>query len=289
MDKNAHRQAAHFDEHTPISPWPEVLRGAGFRYHYTAKDLMIKKALDQAAIGHGMSVLDIGCGTGVLLDRLGTTYGTKGIGIDISRKSLDAANAQKVKNSSFVLAEARALPFADGAFDLVVSLDVIEHVGDPEKMLREMTRVAELDGRMLIYAVSKRNKFTYQWFERRFVSLFGIDMHQFSCHDPDLLVDPELIRDRLGADGTSQVEIQFFHAFFSSLFDRFLHVFYLVLKKAGQLSVTNPSQQWLGVVVLSIASLMSRTALDALLWIDKPWFKRGYANGFLAVARRKQA
>ncbi|MCH8831330.1 MAG: class I SAM-dependent methyltransferase [Chloroflexi bacterium] len=111
---------------------------------------MIKKALDQAAIGHGMSVLDIGCGTGVLLDRLGSTYGTKGIGIDISRKSLDAANAQKVKNSSFVLAEARALPFADGSIDLVTSRVSAHHFRDFEKALDEARRVLKNGGSLLM-------------------------------------------------------------------------------------------------------------------------------------------
>lgn len=286
MDKNARRQAAHFDEHTPISPWPDILRGAGFRYHYIAKDLVIKRALDRAAVRQGMRVPDIGCGTGVWLDRLGSTYGTEGIGIDISANSLAAANAQKVRNNSFVLAEARALPFAEGAFDLVTNLGVLEHIEYPEKVLIESIRVARNSGHMLIFAVSNQNRFTFQWFERRFLSMLRIDLHPLPCHLPELLIDPQLMHDRLNSEAASLEALQFFHAFFSSLFDRFLLVLYLIFKKTGVFAKGNSLRQIFGVAFLSVATVMSRHSLRALLWMDNPWFKRGYANGFLAVARK---
>jgi len=62
---NMRQQAAHFDIKEPISPWPEILQSEGFRYHYIAKDLVIKKALDDLAIKEESRVLNVGCGRGI--------------------------------------------------------------------------------------------------------------------------------------------------------------------------------------------------------------------------------
>ena len=77
-DDSFYRQAAHFDSHEPISPWPEVLRLEGFKYQYIAKDLIIKETLDLMGIRRGFRVLDVGSGNGIWLDRLGSSYGTIG-------------------------------------------------------------------------------------------------------------------------------------------------------------------------------------------------------------------
>jgi len=288
LDETASRQAAHFDDHVPISPWPELMRRAGFDYHYIAKDLLIKNALDRTGIERGRRALDVGCGTGVWLDRLGSTYGVDGTGIDVSRKSLDTAQAQSVGRNAFALADARALPFADGSFDLITSLDVLEHIDHPEQALLEMMRVSSSGGHILVYAVSMRNSFTYQWFEKKIAGAFGVDLHRLSCHEPDLLVEPELVLSTFSADGFSVREIQFFHAFFSSLFDRFFLLVYLALKKAGLLQVRSSMHRRLGKILLSLASIASRFSLGPLLWIDGPWLRRGHANGFLAVTQKRR-
>ena len=286
IDENVRRQATHFDEKTPISPWPQVLRKTGFHYHYIAKDLLIKKSLEKLTIKNGSRVLDIGCGIGVWLDRLGSSYGTIGTGIDISQRSLSLADSFKVNQNSFVLADARALPFADNSYDLVTSLDVLEHINEPEKSLDEMIRVACDNGHVMIYAVSKRNTFTYQWFERKLLSVIRFDPYQLSCHDPQLLIDPDLIRDRLDNEEVSLERLEFFHAFFTSLFDRILLVMYLICMKIGLFEIQTTFHRRLGIAILTVASLISRIALNAILWLDKPWLQRGYANGFLAVARK---
>ncbi len=92
-------------------------------------------------------VLDAGCGTGGTTAWLGR-YGSV-IGID---PHPDAVRASSSRGLPVVRASADALPFHDGAFDLVTSFDVIYHarVQSPQNSLREMRRVTRSGGRLLL-------------------------------------------------------------------------------------------------------------------------------------------
>jgi 2-polyprenyl-3-methyl-5-hydroxy-6-metoxy-1,4-benzoquinol methylase len=97
--------------------------------------------LDQAAPG---SVLDVGCGEGVVTERIATRLDpVRVIGIDLEDAKLEAEWAlRKRPNLEFRAMPAERLAFEDDEFDLVSALEVLEHVEDPEVVLAEMTRVA---------------------------------------------------------------------------------------------------------------------------------------------------
>jgi SAM-dependent methyltransferase len=102
------------------------------------------------------SVLDVGCGEGVLTvqwaERLGDTQvgagaprGTGGrvVGIDLDDPKLRAEWEQRRRpNLEFRAEEATRLSFADDEFDLAAAIEVLEHVPEPEATLAEMARVA---------------------------------------------------------------------------------------------------------------------------------------------------
>ncbi|HET9787997.1 MAG TPA: class I SAM-dependent methyltransferase, partial [Pyrinomonadaceae bacterium] len=92
----------------------------------------------------GSSVLDLGCGAGMLalLKRKGVTL----TGVDLSPACAEAARRNGY--DSTLSAELTNLPLADASFDYVVSLDVIGHVGFEEKdaVLTEIRRVLRPDG-----------------------------------------------------------------------------------------------------------------------------------------------
>jgi len=95
------------------------------------------------------SVLDIGCGEGVLTlewaERLGDG---RVVGIDLDDPKLRAEWAARTRpNLEFRVEEATSLSFRDDEFDMVAAIEVLEHVPDPEATLAEMARVAR--GRLL--------------------------------------------------------------------------------------------------------------------------------------------
>jgi SAM-dependent methyltransferase len=90
------------------------------------------------------SVLDVGCGEGVLTAEWAARLGDRPVvGIDLDDPKLAAEwERRRRPNLEFRAAEATALDFADGEFDLAAAIEVLEHVPEPEATLAEMARVA---------------------------------------------------------------------------------------------------------------------------------------------------
>jgi SAM-dependent methyltransferase len=89
-----------------------------------------------------VSVLEVGCGDGQVLAELGRRgLGPELVGVEISRTAAELARAQPGVTRVEVF-DGRTLPFADDEFALVLATHVLEHVHDPDQLLREMARVA---------------------------------------------------------------------------------------------------------------------------------------------------
>jgi ubiquinone/menaquinone biosynthesis C-methylase UbiE len=89
------------------------------------------------------SVLDVGCGEGVLTARWAAQVSGRVVGIDLEDPALQAAWAgRSAPNLEFRVMKAERLPFGDGEFALAGAIEVLEHVPDPEHTVAEMARVA---------------------------------------------------------------------------------------------------------------------------------------------------
>jgi 2-polyprenyl-3-methyl-5-hydroxy-6-metoxy-1,4-benzoquinol methylase len=132
-----------FDKYGSSNPVVKRLM-AGF--HATLDELWAR-----AAPG---SILDVGCGEGVLTaewaDRLGDG---RIVGIDLDDPKLRAEWERRARaNLEFRVEEATRLSFADDEFDMACAIEVLEHVPEPEATVAEMARVA---GRHLLVSVPR--------------------------------------------------------------------------------------------------------------------------------------
>jgi len=90
------------------------------------------------------SLLDVGCGEGVLVHRWAKRLGEgRVVGIDLEEESIQAGWAERqAPNLEYRMLEAADLPFADDEFDLASAIEVLEHLPDPQRTLTEMARCA---------------------------------------------------------------------------------------------------------------------------------------------------
>jgi SAM-dependent methyltransferase len=101
-------------------------------------------AVEQLATRRGESVLEVGFGGGALLRRL-VASGADAWGIDVSEAMVRRAGGLNVR-----LARADALPFENGRFDKVVSVNSLYFWPEPQAALAEMARVLNPGGRLFL-------------------------------------------------------------------------------------------------------------------------------------------
>ncbi|MDQ3102389.1 MAG: class I SAM-dependent methyltransferase [Actinomycetota bacterium] len=123
--------------------------------HYL--DKRVRFVVDNCERGRG---LDVGCGTGVLAQRLAGA-GFRMSGVDPSQGMLDVL-ADRSPDVTALRGSGTDLPFTDDSFDLVLSVATMHHIADADEIRRtlaEMVRVARPGGRVLIWDHNPRNPY----------------------------------------------------------------------------------------------------------------------------------
>jgi SAM-dependent methyltransferase len=111
-----------------------------------------------ARFAPGRRILDAGCGTGYGVNELAGSAAAV-VGADIAPAAIAYARAHSTKlNAVYLQASATAMPFANGAFDLVTAFEVIEHLADWRELLSEARRVLAPGG---LFLVSTPNRLYY--------------------------------------------------------------------------------------------------------------------------------
>lgn len=99
----------------------------------------------------GERILDVGCGTGVLLAELARTNPTLILtGIDPVKEMLDVARARLPGSPTLKQGWAEALPFPDHSFDKVLSCNMFHYITQPLRALAEMMRVLVPGGTLVL-------------------------------------------------------------------------------------------------------------------------------------------
>lgn len=129
--------------------------------HPGGRDELDAAAMYLRAPAGNAKVLDVGCGSGVLLARM-KSLGWDAEGVEVDPGGVAAARARGVTVHQGQLAEAK---FPDNYFDAVHSAHVIEHVYDPVALLRECFRILKPGGKLVILTPN-----TGSWGHRKFGS-----------------------------------------------------------------------------------------------------------------------
>lgn len=105
--------------------------------------------VDEALAGRpDPTVLEVGCGTGGNLDWLRQRWpAARAVGLDLDPRALAFCRGRGLER--LLRADGSRLPFADGALDAIVALDVIEHFADDAGLVAELYRVLRPGGRLV--------------------------------------------------------------------------------------------------------------------------------------------
>lgn len=110
------------------------------------KGMQVLKKLAEGA----NKVLDLGCGEGTRLN-LVLTKKQQGTGVDISPTAINLGR-KRYPGINFVKADLEKIPLENDSFDLIYSAYVLEHLSDPEQVLKEAIRLMKKEGFLVLIA-----------------------------------------------------------------------------------------------------------------------------------------
>ncbi|WP_102107166.1 bifunctional 2-polyprenyl-6-hydroxyphenol methylase/3-demethylubiquinol 3-O-methyltransferase UbiG [Oceaniglobus roseus] len=148
------------------------------------------KWFDRLAEWEGRRVLDLGCAGGFMAEAL-ARRGARVTGIDPAGQAIAAARAhgaQEGLDIAYDVGAGEDLPHGDASFDIVVCVDVLEHVADLDRVLAEVARVL-VPGGLFLYDTINRTALA------RFAAItVAEDLLRVlpqGTHDPEKFIRPE--------------------------------------------------------------------------------------------------
>ena len=103
---------------------------------------------------HFRVLIDIGCGTGMFLEKARETY-DHAIGIDLSIKMLQIARRRKTRNTDYVLASSSSLPLKDDSADCAVSISTARAESNLPMFIADLERISHRDSSLAITVFQK--------------------------------------------------------------------------------------------------------------------------------------
>lgn len=113
---------------------------------YRGRRLIVRTELERLELSPGARILDAGCGSGRMLQELAAYGAVSGIELDPDAASFAASRGM----GDVEVGRLEELPWEEDTFDLVTSLDVIEHTADDRLTLAELRRVTKPGGWLLV-------------------------------------------------------------------------------------------------------------------------------------------
>ena len=123
-------------------------RAAEYARHRKVHPGVVNELLESGLFSPETHVLDVGCGTGNYAEALTEATGCRVSGVDPSQRMLDRAR-DAAPWESLAQGSAESLPFGNDSFDVVMSTDVIHHIGDRDAYFSESARVLRPGGSLV--------------------------------------------------------------------------------------------------------------------------------------------
>jgi SAM-dependent methyltransferase len=147
--------------------------------YWDAQFRMIVEELDFA---ENDSILDVGCGVGYYVHKIGPLVKGACVGVDLSINALRlGSRQQRAEDTALVAASIEYLPFKENAFSRILCNNVIEHVPNYRRALFEMARVLENSGRIMIITPNKQMFFPLYMVVRWWIDRKAGHLWRFSC------------------------------------------------------------------------------------------------------------
>jgi len=107
------------------------------------------------------TILDVGCGKGWVAEHF-LPKGVKVHSLDVSTSNpVRAKELYPSEDHTGIAADSFSLPFLNDSFDVVIASEIIEHVVDPAKFVKELSRVVKKGGRLLVTTPYKEKLIYY--------------------------------------------------------------------------------------------------------------------------------
>jgi ubiquinone/menaquinone biosynthesis C-methylase UbiE len=273
-------QAELYDKHPPLNPFDSLLRQIGFTKITRPKDLRTKQYFKELKLTEETHILDIGCASGLLLQRIRVSFKSKGTGIDVSQVLIDKAKREDSQNT-YLLADASNLPFPDNTFDIVTSFDNLEHIKEYKEVIKEIVRVLKPGGKLLLNTINKHNRLTIDWLLEK----LGSDYHlRRAGHVKELLFDAQEIEKLFKQAGLTKTRIELTDATGILLADTTLYLFLITMEKIAHLTKL---YEPIGKLSLTLTTVLSAIALPILQKTDTIITYFGHSNAFFLTGEKE--
>lgn len=135
-----------------------------FQRIWHKRKLSIITSLVNSSKATPKNILDVGCASGWFLKQISIRYPSADCtGVDVYKKAIDWGK-NNYKSLKLICADAHNLPLPNESFDLVICTEVLEHVVEPEKVLKEINRVLTSKGIAIIEMDTGNLLFRIIWY-----------------------------------------------------------------------------------------------------------------------------
>lgn len=136
-----------------------------------------EKLFSQIDLTNVKKTLEIGCGVGVLSSYLAEKYKWEVTGIDLDSEQIEKArrNYEENKYLRFIKANAIELPFENNEFDLVSSFDVLHHILNWNKAIKEINRVLKPEGFYIFNDLAFPQLKIFEDLLKKYMSIYAIE------------------------------------------------------------------------------------------------------------------